>query len=125
MRVALYVCHVVAALVHVVLHVEGIALSLVKGLVGLVAHLAQRVEQAADLQCPGEHQVAFALLVQDVLDVAGARFVLRRNHLVQLVYHAVDDGDVAVAGVHSTHLVDEDGVVLGDGCRQLMVVYVG
>ena len=121
-RVTGNVCHVVAAFVHIVVHVGNLA-GLIHRLIDFVAHLAQRIKQSAGLQSFGKHQVALALLVEDVLDIAGTGLIFGSNDLMQFMHDAVDNWNVAIGRVHSTHLVQVQGVVLAFADCQLMIIY--
>ena len=105
----------------------GDGIRLVESLIGLVSHSRQSVHQPTSQHTLGKGEIAVGALLDDVAQVGGTGHVSRRNDLVHLEEHAIDDLDVAILLVDRAVAVDIDavGIVFGGVISEPLVVEVG
>ena len=97
--------------------------TLVQLLIHLITHFGQSIHQTAGLDYAGCHQIAFNLLVQDVLQIIGSGYVAGGNYLMDTVNKAVDGGDVTVDDINGTVIINiyTVGTIIHIVHRQLAV----
>ena len=79
--------------------------TLVQLLIHLITHFGQSIHQTTSLDYAGSHQIAFNLLVKDVLQIIGGGYVAGGNYLMDAVNKTVDGGNVTIDDVNGTVII--------------------